>query len=301
MPINPTSFRNNVAQVLTPGLRRLVAPNPSPMTFQGTNTYILGSEKVVVIDPGPDNTEHLNAILAAIGSGELQFIFVTHSHLDHSPLASKLNLETNAPVLAFGDSLAGQSQVMRDLSKQGLTGGGEGVDTDFHPDHIVRDREFFATNEWQLEVIHTPGHMGNHISLRWGDSIFCGDLVMGWASSLVSPPDGDLHDFYASCEKLKNRKPKVLYPGHGEPITDASDRIDWLVAHRQERTAEILALLAEAALTINEITAKIYDDTPIELHPAAARNIFAHLVDLETRAIVRAAPKLALNATFSLR
>ncbi len=288
-------------ETLAPGVRRIVAANPSPMTFRGTNTYILGSEKLFLIDPGPDDPVHLQAILDTIGTAGLQFIFVTHSHLDHSPLAATLALQTGAPVLAFGDSQAGRSAVMQELAGSGLAGGGEGVDPFFSPDQIVSDGEILATNEWQLEFIHTPGHMGNHMAVRWGDAIFTGDLVMGWASSLVSPPDGDLTDFIASCEKLKTRKPEILYPGHGAPVPEAMKRINWLIDHRQERTADILTALAMKPQTIPMLTKEVYSETDPALHPAAARNIFAHLVHLHQRDLVTANPKLSPSAAFALR
>lgn len=286
---------------LTPGIRRIVAPNPSPMTFRGTNTYLLGDEKIFLIDPGPDDQIHLEAILNAIGSAKLQYIFVTHSHLDHSPLAAPLALEKNAPVIAFGDSYSGRSGVMSKLAESGLAGGGEGVDPFFNPDQIVTNGEVFATNEWQLEIVHTPGHMGNHMSVVWGDVIFSGDLVMGWASSLVSPPDGDLTDFLISCETLKERQPRILYPGHGAPVENAVDRIDWLIGHRRERTADILSYLAAKPMTIKMLTEKIYADVDPALHPAAARNIFAHLVDLHECNMVTANPRLDPNSAFAIK
>ena len=286
--------------VLAPGLRRILAPNPSPMTFWGTNTYLIGREKLVIIDPGPDSAAHLKAILGAVGSTKVHFILVTHAHLDHTPLAKRLGAEVNAPVLAYGDCHAGRSAVMQRLASEGLTDGGEGIDRDFQPDQIVSHGEVFASNEWYLEVMHTPGHMGNHIALRWDKAIFSGDLVMGWASSLVSPPDGDLDDFLASCEALKARGPEVLYPAHGAPVNPAIDRIDWLIEHRKDRTADILSALAVGARSVDDLTAEIYKDTPKELHPAAARNILAHLISLNESKLVRAKPKLGRNATYQL-
>jgi glyoxylase-like metal-dependent hydrolase (beta-lactamase superfamily II) len=289
------------AETVDVGIRRIVAPNPSPMTYRGTNTYLLGEQKLFLIDPGPDDPDHLAGILDAIGDAKLEFIFITHSHLDHSPLAAPLSKITGAPVLAFGDSSTGRSEIMQRLAETGMIGGGEGVDPAFRPDKRVSDGEIFATNEWQLELIHTPGHMGNHMVIRWGDKIFTGDLVMGWASSLVSPPDGDLADFLKSCEKLKSRQPKILYPGHGAPVSDAVGRIDWLVSHRKERTVDILTSLAAEPQTIKLLTQTIYSDIDTKMHPAAARNIFAHLVDLHQRLIVKAEPALDPNATFALQ
>jgi len=287
-----------VAEEIAPGLRRIVAPNPSPMTFRGTNTYILGTKNLAIIDPGPDNPDHLDAILSAIGEAKVRLIFVTHSHLDHSPLASKLADQTHAPVLAFGDSSAGRSEIMTNLAAAGFVGGGEGVDPWFVPDREVVDGEMFFGAEWALKVIHTPGHMGNHISLQWDNAIFTGDLVMGWASSLVSPPDGDLSDFMASCERLLSEKPDQLFPGHGAPVDTAMDRIEWLLEHRKGRTNDILAALADGSQTVEQLTAEIYSETPTALHPAAARNLFAHLIDLSKRGEVSAEPTLRPDALF---
>lgn len=285
---------------LADGLRRILAPNPSPMTYWGTNTYVLGTQKLVIIDPGPDLEPHIAAIGRAVEDGTVHAVFVTHSHLDHSQAARKIGSMTGAPVLAYGDSSAGRSETMKKLATAGLTGGGEGIDKNFEPGRTVTDGEVFASNEWQLEIVHTPGHMGNHISIRWADAIFSGDLVMGWASSLVSPPDGDLGDFLNSCEKLRAMKPRILFPGHGAPVDDALARIDWLIGHRKDRSAEILAELAVADKKIKDLVTKLYHDTPKQLHPAAERNLFAHLIHLTDRGLVSAKPVLSASATYKL-
>ena len=171
---------------LAPGLRRIIAPNPSPMTERGTNTYLLGGAAgLCVIDPGPMDENHLAGILEAIGTARVDAIVVTHAHLDHAPLARTLAEATGAEVLAFGDAETGRSTIMRELAAEGRVGGGEGVDAAFHPDRTVADGDVIEGPGWRLEVLHTPGHMGNHICLRWGDALFTGDHVMGWASSLV--------------------------------------------------------------------------------------------------------------------
>ncbi|MFD0858014.1 MBL fold metallo-hydrolase [Roseovarius aquimarinus] len=277
------------------GLRRILAPNPSAMTFRGTNTYLLGHREIAVIDPGPDDPGHLDAILHALGPGaRVTHILVTHAHLDHSALAPRLAHETGAPVLAFGDALAGRSAVMQRLADQGLTRGGEGVDLAFAPDRRLADGETVETGDWRLGAIWTPGHFGNHLCFAWDEAIFTGDLVMGWASSLVSPPDGDAGDFTASCRKLAALGPNVLYPGHGAPVENPAERLDWLIAHRAAREAAILTALAVRPGTAAEIAATIYTDTPAALLPAAARNVLAHLIDLAARGIV--AHEGAVNA-----
>lgn len=280
---------------LDPGLRRILAPNPSPMTFRGTNTYLIGSSGLAVIDPGPDSAPHLEAILAAVQPGQrITHIIVTHSHLDHSPLARGLSQATGAPVYAFGGAGTGRSAVMSELAASGLAEGGEGIDTGFAPDITVRDSEVIGGDGWDLEVIHTPGHLGNHIALAWNDACFTADHVMGWASSLVSPPDGDLTDFMASCRRLRQRSWRVFHPGHGAPVTDPAGRLDWLIAHRQSREAAILQALGQAPATARALAEQIYTETPPALLKAAERNVFAHLVDLSGRGL--AAPQETLSA-----
>ena len=286
---------------LAPGLRRLLCPNPSPMTYRGTNTYLLGTTEIAVIDPGPDDPLHLEAILDAIGlSARITQIIVTHSHLDHSPLSRALAQKTGAPVLAFGDATAGRSAIMSALAQSGLAGGGEGIDHAFRPDQILQEGDQVTGEGWSLEVLHTPGHLGNHISLAWGEACFTADHVMGWASSLVSPPDGDLTDFMASCRKMAARNWSVFYPGHGAPILDPNARLDWLISHRLEREAQIRAALETGSATAQKLAAAIYTDVAPALLPAAERNVFAHLIDLYGRDIVRTEDPLGIASRFAL-
>ncbi len=282
------------------GIARVLAPNPSPMTYWGTNSYLLGDKSVAVIDPGPAHPAHLEALLKAIGGREVSHILVTHSHVDHSPLARPLAAATGAPILAFGDSRAGRSAAMDRLAAQGLAGGGEGVDPDFAPDILLADGDLVDGDEWQIRVLHTPGHFGNHLCLRHGDDLFSGDHVMGWASSLVSPPDGDLTDFMASTRRLTEIGATRALPGHGHPIEDLHSRLNWLIEHRLTREAQILAALAAGPASCDALTSAIYTDVAPALLPAAARNVFAHLVDLSGRGLVSATPNLSVNAIFSI-
>ncbi len=288
------------AEQLAPGLRRILAPNPSPMTFRGTNTYVLGHRALAVIDPGPLSDAHLVAILSALGPEQsISHILVTHAHLDHSPLARPLSEATGAPVLAFGDARSGRSDMMRQLAETGLAGGGEGVDADFTPDDTLADGALIEGDGWRLEALHTPGHFGNHLSFAWGDVLFSGDLVMGWASSLVSPPDGDLGAFMQSLERLRCRRWSCLHPGHGAPVTQAAARIDALLAHRRAREASILEALATAPANAATLAAAIYKDTDPALLPAAARNVLAHLIDLTQRKAVFPLGNLEKDSVFS--
>jgi glyoxylase-like metal-dependent hydrolase (beta-lactamase superfamily II) len=288
-----------IAEVLEVGVRRIVAPNPSPMTYRGTNTYLVGTHDLAVIDPGPESDVHLQAILDAVGTEQkITHIIVTHTHLDHSPLARPLSEATGAPILAFGDATAGRSEAMIALAASGMVGGGEGIDTNFQPDNVVEDGDVINGSDWQLEVIHTPGHIGNHICLAWNDLCFTADHVMGWASSLVSPPDGDLTDFMESCAKLEDCEWRIFYPGHGGAIDTPTERLDWLIDHRLSREAAILDLLEEAPATALQLAKAIYTETPPALLGAATRNVLAHLIDLVGQTEVFAIGSVSEDALF---
>jgi len=287
-----------VTEVLADGLRRILAPNPSPMTWRGTNTYIIGEGRVAVIDPGPDRPAHYDAIIAATRGEAIEAILVTHSHVDHSPLARPLSEATGAPVLAYGDSIAGRSDVMADLVTRGMTGGGEGIDATFAPDQCLKDGAVVDGPDWSLQALWTPGHMGNHLCFAWGDVLFTGDHVMGWASSLVSPPDGDLTQFMASCARLAARKDRIYHAGHGAPVTNPRQRINWLIDHRKTRESQILAAMADTPVTIQTLAHAVYTDTRAALMPAAQRNVLAHLIDLLGRGLVETQTPLSPDAEF---
>lgn len=289
------------SETLRPGVRRITAPNPSPMTYTGTQTYIVGEGRVVVIDPGPAIPTHKDAILATLRPGEaVDKILVTHSHLDHSPLARPLAKATGAPILAAGPSDWGRSAIMTALGDN--LGGGEGVDPEFTPDVPVREGSTVEGAWGTIEVIETPGHMANHLSFAWEGALFSGDLVMGWSTSLVSPPDGDMTAFYRSLEVLMTRDSDyVYYPGHGDPVSDPQERCRALLAHRRTREAQILATLGDIGRANPEALARaIYTDLAPALLPAAARNVLAHLIDLHTRTLVSTHSPLHTNSEFHL-
>lgn len=255
---------------------RILAPNPSALTGPGTNSFLLGQDQVAVIDPGPDDSGHLDAIIEA-GRGRISHIFVTHSHRDHSAGAKRLSLRSGAPVLAFGTAEAGRSPVMQRLASRGRIGGGEGLDMDFRPDILLADGQTVETDGWSLRALHTPGHCGNHLCLQWEDMLFCGDILLGWSSTLISPPDGDLTDFFRSLSRIDALATRRLYPAHGDPIDDPSGRIAELTAHRRQRSAAILAALRDRPGDASELAQRIYD-VPAHLLPAASRNVLAHLI-----------------------
>jgi glyoxylase-like metal-dependent hydrolase (beta-lactamase superfamily II) len=289
------------AHNLEADLRLVRATNASPLTGAGTNTFLIGRGQVCVIDPGPADKAHLAAILSALSpSDRVAAILVTHSHLDHSALAPRLSDVTGAPILAFGNSHAGRSDVMLDLATQGLTGGGEGLDLTFRPDRTLSDGESVTIGTETFSAIWTPGHMGNHMCFMWRDVVFCGDHVMGWSTSLVSPPDGDLGAFMRSLTRLEQLHPRKLYPAHGECIADPAQRIAELRAHRLTRERQILTELGKDSVRIADLVSTLYAETPEKLHNAAARNVYAHLIDLWERGLVTAAPSLTPDALYSL-
>ncbi|WP_208354363.1 MBL fold metallo-hydrolase [Pseudaestuariivita rosea] len=293
--------KDNVITALQDGLRAIRAPNPSPMTYTGTMTYLLGHKDIVVIDPGPVQLDHLHAILNAVPNGNrISHILVTHSHIDHSSLAAHLAAKTSAPILAFGDAEAGRSPVMQKLAQSGQIDGGEGIDTGFQPTQTLKDGQVIGTPAGAITAIWTPGHLGNHMCFQWENAIFTGDHVMGWATSLISPPDGDLTQFMASCDKLLRIAADVYYPGHGDPITAPHVRLGDLIQHRKARETQILNELQKGDATASELTAAIYKDTPAVLRPAAYRNVLAHLVDLEQKNIICTDGLLSINGRFRL-
>jgi glyoxylase-like metal-dependent hydrolase (beta-lactamase superfamily II) len=291
-----------VAVELEDGVRRILAPNPSAMTFWGTNTYLVGRGDVAIIDPGPENDSHFQAILDATDQGKtVSHIFVTHAHVDHSEGATALAQSLGVPVIAYGPAEKGISPIMANLISKGMETGGEGVDRGFIPDFVLDDGETISGQDWSLTALWTPGHLSNHICLSFDDVVFSGDHVMDWATSIVSPPDGDLGAFMSSCEKLLLRGDRIFYPGHGNPVADPEARINWLLAHRKSREAQILAALSSGECTPVELTKQIYTDVAPALLGAAERNVFAHLIDLYERGLVSARPKIASDAVYALR
>ncbi len=243
---------------------------------------------------------------AALPAGaRIAAIAITHAHLDHSAGGPPVwPAPRGATVYAFGDAAAGRSEVMTRLANDGLTAGGEGVDTAFAPDALLADGDVLRVGDVALRAVHTPGHMGNHLSFIWGATCFTGDLVMGWSSSLISPPDGDARAYRDSCTTLlsltRSRGLMRLLPAHGAPVTDPVARIEALLAHRTEREAQILEQLTLGPCDLNALTRAIYTDLPAQALPYAARNTLAHLIDLTEQKRVSAAPHLNETALFSI-
>ncbi len=286
---------------LAPGLVAVTAPNPGPMTFTGTRSYLLGDREVAVIDPGPDDPRHLAALEAALAPGaRVTAILVTHAHRDHSAGARALQDRVGAPILGFG--ARPRSPVMERLAATGDLGGGEGIDTSFAPDRSIDDGAAVEGDGWRLEVVHTPGHLGDHLCFAWtaGRALFSGDTVMGWATTVISPPDGDLGAFLGSLARLQARTESIYYPGHGAPLRDPRRMIAWQRAHRAERERQIRAALAAGPTTVPTLVAIVYPDLSPALRPAAARNVLAHLIDLAERGQIRVDGPAAADASYAL-
>ncbi|MDF3856252.1 MBL fold metallo-hydrolase [Paracoccus sp. P2] len=279
-------------------LRIITADNPSPFTGPGTNTFLLGRERIAVIDPGPDLAAHRLAILAAAGSGRISHIFVTHAHLDHSGGAHALAQATGAPVLGFGPAEAGRSAVMARLAREGAIDGGEGLDRGFVPDIALADGAVVETEEWRLTALHTPGHFAGHLAFRQDETIFCGDVVMGWSSTIISPPDGDLADYFRSLARLDSAGARLLLPAHGDAVRDPAARLAELAAHRRERTMQILAALRDGPATAEALARRIYRIPPAMI-PAATRNVLAHLIALSELGAVSTPGPIGSDSVFA--
>jgi hydroxyacylglutathione hydrolase len=295
-----------VAEIVAPGVRRVTCRNPSRMTFTGTRSYLVGEGDLALIDPGPADRAHLAALAAALRPGErIAHVFVTHSHGDHSPGARAIAGATGAPVHGFGPHGAGLSETMHRLKRDGVDlGGGEGADAAFQPDHAMGEGETVAAGGWALTALHTPGHLSNHISLvlEGTGAVFTGDTVMGWATTLVSPPEGDMAAFMATLRRLQARQGDRLYlPGHGHPVTDPAGMLAWQIAHREERVAQILAALASGPADAAALARRIYTELDPALLPAARRNVLATLIGLADEGRVGAPGKLSAGAVFELR
>jgi len=288
-------FPPGEARQVSPLIRRLVAPNPSAFTFQGTGTYIVGRGKVAVIDPGPMIESHLQAILDALPGETVSHILVTHTHIDHSPLARPLQRATGAPIWGCGPHGSGKHEAGEKVE--------EGGDMDFVPDRQLRHGDIVEGAGWTFEAVHTPGHTSNHLcfALRQEKALFTGDHVMGWSTSVISPPDGDMTAYMKSLDLLLARDDAVYWPTHGGPVRATKPFVAAFVAHRREREAAILACLRDGIGRIRDMVPAIYGNTiPPQLYPAAARSVFAHVLDLAERGVVAADGPIAIGATYRL-
>ena len=269
------------AEALSPLVRRVLARNPSPFTFTGTGTYIVGHGSVAIIDPGPADPEHLDAVAAAVAGETVSHFLITHTHMDHSPGAGPLRTR-------LGGTIAGCAPlVLRDDGPRADAG----FDPGYAPDHVMADGEAVAGPGWTLRAVHTPGHTSNHLcfALEEEGALFSGDHVMGWSTTVVAPPDGDMADYMASLAKLMGRSDVRYYPTHGAPVDEPQRLVKGMIAHRRQRETQILAQLAQGPRAIPAMVEQMYAAIDRRLWPAAGRSVLAHLIDLEARGRVRRA------------
>jgi glyoxylase-like metal-dependent hydrolase (beta-lactamase superfamily II) len=264
-----------VEQRISPLISRVLADNPGPFTFKGTGVYIVGARDVAVIDPGPDIPAHVAALKRALEGRRVTHILVTHTHSDHSPAAAPLKEWSGAPTYAFGPHGSGKADEGVRVE--------EGGDRAFVPDMRVKDGDVIEGSGFRLECVYTPGHTSNHMcyALEEEKSLFTGDHVMGWSTTVVTPPDGDMAAYMASLRKLLARDDRILYPTHGGPVRDPKPFVQAYIDHRLEREAQIVACLRHGIAAIPEMVARIYADVDRRLHPAAARSVLAHLIQMQ--------------------
>ncbi|MBN9074187.1 MAG: MBL fold metallo-hydrolase [Rhizobiales bacterium] len=279
-----------------PGVRRLTARNPSPFTFHGTNTYIVGERTLAVIDPGPDDDDHLAAILAAASGRPVSHILVSHTHRDHSPLARRLKAATGATVLAEGPHRP--ARPLRTGEAHALDASG---DTDFAPDRALGDGETVEGDGWALTAVLTPGHAANHaaFALEGTGVLFSADHVMAWSTTIVAPPDGAMADYMASLDKLLARTDTMMLPGHGGPVREPQAFLRGLKAHRRMRERAIVERVLAGDRRIADMVRTIYRTTDPRLHGAAALSVLAHLEDLVATGRVAVDGDVAIDSNFS--
>jgi glyoxylase-like metal-dependent hydrolase (beta-lactamase superfamily II) len=278
---------------LSPLVRRLIAPNASPFTFNGTCTYVVGSGTVAVVDPGPDDDSHLAAILAAVESESVETILVTHTHRDHSTLANRLREATGARIVG-AEPFAPKGD--------GTGGLDSSHDRDYAPDAVLGDGKRLHGRGFTVEAVATPGHCANHLcfALLEEGALFSGDHVMAWSTSVVAPPDGSMGDYLASLDMVRARAEQIYWPGHGGPVAEPKRYVRALVHHRRQREASILAALADGAETVPDLVAKVYAGLSPSLTRAAGLSTLAHLEDLRERGQVIAETSVAGGARFRL-
>ena len=275
--------RHGEAVEVAPGVRRVTAPNAGPFTFHGTNTHLIGEGEIAVLDPGPDDPAHVEAILRAVDSARVAHILVSHTHRDHSPAARPLQARTGAPILA-----AGPHRAARELRPGESARLDAGADLGFSPDETLADGAIAEGAGYRLEAIATPGHTANHLAfgLLGRDLIFSGDHVMGWSTTIVAPPDGSMADYMRSLDRLLARPERRYLPAHGGEIADGPRTVRALKAHRDMREAAIIERLRAGDRTLPELVEHIYVGLDPRLAPAAALSALAHLEDLFARGIV---------------
>ncbi len=280
-----------IAQV-SPMIRRVICNNPGAFTFKGTGTYIIGKGNVAVVDPGPLDDDHIAALLAALDGETVTHQIITHTHRDHSPAAAPMKIATSAPTYGYGPHHGNQRAPKVE----------EGGDWDFRPDHVVQDGDVIEGNGWTLEAVHTPGHTSNHLcfALKEENALFSGDHVMGWSTSVISPPDGDMAHYLHSLRKLLDREDAMFWPTHGSPIKDPKPFVRAFLEHREEREVAIRKCIADGHRTIEAMVPIIYKDVDKRLYRAAGRSVLAHLIQMQDEERVRCDGPADVDSVFDL-
>lgn len=270
--VRDLDFQYEAVAEASPLIRRVIAKNPGPFTYLGTGVYIVGHGDVAVIDPGPAIETHFDALKQALEGERVTQVLVTHSHMDHSPLAHPLAEWAGCKVYAGGPAVPTESQVRLEA----------GDDLQFRPDVKLSDGDVIRGPGWTIEAIATPGHTSNHFcfKLKEENALFSGDHVMGWSTTVISPPDGDMGDYFASLEKIRSRGFSTLWPTHGPPVRDVAPFLDAYIAHRKARERAILERLEAGDKRIPDIVKTIYKDVDKRLHPAACHSVLAHMIHL---------------------
>ena len=293
--VRDLEFVYGACDQVSPLIRRVVANNPGPFTFKGTGTYIVGRGQVAVIDPGPDLPDHLAAILAAVEGERVTAIAITHHHGDHSPLAGPLKAATGAPI--YGCAVAGHEE--QDTGEVKMEAG---HDHAFRPDVSLCGGGEIKGPGWTMQAIPTPGHTSNHLcyALKEENALFSGDHIMGWSTTVITPPDGDMTDYLESLATIQALNFTTLWPTHGPPIRQVTPFIDAYIAHRQERIDQILLALSQGPTTIRDLVPRLYADVDARLHPAAARSMLAAILHLERGGDIEASGPPGPDAVYRL-
>ncbi|MCP1471525.1 glyoxylase-like metal-dependent hydrolase (beta-lactamase superfamily II) [Sphingobium sp. OAS761] len=277
-PQDPADMPTGRMMQLSPLVARVLAPNPSPFTYTGTQTYLVGTGTLAVIDPGPDDPDHLAALMAAVDGRPVLAILCTHTHRDHSPAARPLGVMTGAPVIGCAPLTLDDDGPRADAA----------FDADYRPDRILTDAEQVAGPDWTLEAVATPGHTSNHLcfALPQERALFTGDHVMGWSTSVISPPDGDMSAYMRSMQRLADRDDVIYYPAHGDPVESPQRLVRGMMGHRKQREGQIVRFLRRHGdSAIPDMVAAMYKGVDPRLYPAAGRSVLAHLIDLDGRGV----------------
>ena len=294
--VREIEFEYGACERVSPLIRRVVANNPSAFTYKGTGTYIIGEGDVAVIDPGPLLDAHLDALLRALEGETVSLILITHTHSDHSPAAKPLKALTGAQTCGFGPHGSGQNRAFDDVQVE------EDGDMDFVPDVELRHGDIVEGDGWTVECVYTPGHTSNHMcfALKEEKALFTGDHVMGWSTSIVSPPDGNMEQYMASLRLLLTRDDEIYWPTHGPAITEPKPFVRSFIEHREDRERQVVEQLAAGRTRIQDMVPIMYAAVDKRLYPAAARSVLAHMEHLVARGAVATDGKPTLGSDYRL-